>query len=209
MSALNDVVATEKDTREVWINRFEKEQKSHIATSNELLHTKGVLQDAQLKLKNQEIAIESVTKQRDLVKLNNQDLQKQLTELMSVKETAERELFSKSELLRTVEDQHLIYARKLQQDMKAMKQQKDWELQGKLMQYEDMRTYAGMLFREGEDLKRRIEEALHTLSTERDSKARLQIQYTALTESFQGLSTKYTETTELLSMTQRTNSDLV
>ena len=93
--------------------------------------------------------------------------------------------------------------------MKAMKQQKDWELQGKLMQYEDMRTYAGGLFRDGEELKRRTEEALHTLSNERDSKARLQIQYNALTESFQALSTKYTETTEILSMTQRTNSDLV
>jgi hypothetical protein len=32
---------------------------------------------------------------------------------MTVKETAERELFSKKELLRTVEDQHIIYARKL------------------------------------------------------------------------------------------------
>lgn len=46
VAALNDVIAAEKDTREVWINRFEKEQKAHIATSNELLHTKGVLQDA-------------------------------------------------------------------------------------------------------------------------------------------------------------------
>jgi hypothetical protein len=37
---------------------------------------------------------------------------------MSLKETAERELFSKTELLRTVEQHHLIYVRKLQEDMK-------------------------------------------------------------------------------------------
>ena len=64
-------------------------------------------------MKNQDIVVESISKQRDLVKFNNQELQRQVTELMTVKETAERELFSKKELLRTVEDQHIIYARKL------------------------------------------------------------------------------------------------
>lgn len=57
--------------------------------------------------------MDSVTKQRDMIKQNNLDLQKQITELMTLKETAERELFSKSELLRTVEEHHMIYARKL------------------------------------------------------------------------------------------------
>jgi len=45
ISALNDVISTEKDTREMWIQRFEKEQKAHITTTNELMHTKGILQD--------------------------------------------------------------------------------------------------------------------------------------------------------------------
>lgn len=43
---MNDVIAQEKDTREMWIGRYEKEQKSHILTNNELLKVKGFLQDA-------------------------------------------------------------------------------------------------------------------------------------------------------------------
>jgi hypothetical protein len=34
---LNELVSAEKDTREMWINRFEKEQKGHIQTNSELL----------------------------------------------------------------------------------------------------------------------------------------------------------------------------
>jgi hypothetical protein len=71
-------------------------------------------------VKNLEIVVDSVTKQRDLVKQNNAELQKQITEMMTAKEAAERELFSKSELLRTVEEHHLIYARKLQTDIKNL-----------------------------------------------------------------------------------------
>ena len=66
-----------------------------------------------LKVKNLEIVVDSITKQRDLTKHNNTDLQRQVTDLMTKKETAERELFSKTELLRTVEEYHLIFVRKL------------------------------------------------------------------------------------------------
>lgn len=48
---------------------------------------------------------------------------------MTLKETAERELFSKSELLRTVEEHHMIYARKLQSDMTSLKLRNNNDLQ--------------------------------------------------------------------------------
>jgi len=34
----NEQIAAEKDTREVWINRFELEQKKHIATHTDLMN---------------------------------------------------------------------------------------------------------------------------------------------------------------------------
>ena len=52
----------------MWISRYEKEQRSHITTNNELLHQKGTVQDAVLKVKNLEIVVDSITKQRDLTK---------------------------------------------------------------------------------------------------------------------------------------------
>jgi hypothetical protein len=37
----DEQIAAEKDTREIWINRYEKEQKAHIVTHTELLRVKG------------------------------------------------------------------------------------------------------------------------------------------------------------------------
>jgi hypothetical protein len=34
----NEQIAAEKDTREVWINRYELEQKKHIATHTDLMN---------------------------------------------------------------------------------------------------------------------------------------------------------------------------
>ena len=96
----------------------------------------------QLKVKQRELEVESVAKARDLHKHNNEKLTSQLTELMAKKESAERDLFSKTELLRTVEDHHMIYIRKLQDDTKNLRRQRDWELQGKQMEIEDLRSYA-------------------------------------------------------------------
>lgn len=45
-------------------------------------------------------------------------MQRQVTELLTTKEAAERELFSKTELLRTVEEHHLLYVRKLNAEHK-------------------------------------------------------------------------------------------
>ena len=50
-----------------------------------------------------------------------------MTELIAKKDSAERDLFSKNELLRTVEEHHLIYIRKLTEDMKKVKNTRDWE----------------------------------------------------------------------------------
>ena len=38
----NEQITAEKDTREIWINRYEKEQQAHIQTHTDLmqLHTK-------------------------------------------------------------------------------------------------------------------------------------------------------------------------
>lgn len=104
IQTLNELVSAEKDTREMWINRFEKEQKQHIQTNTDLLQTKSELQDALLKIKNHEITIESVNKGNDSFKSSNEDLQKALSEYMAKSEGLDRDLFTKSELLRTVED---------------------------------------------------------------------------------------------------------
>jgi len=41
LNQLNLQIAAEKDTREVWISRYEKEQKAHIQTHTESMGLRG------------------------------------------------------------------------------------------------------------------------------------------------------------------------
>ena len=72
---LNEAIAQEKDTREMWIGRFEKEQRKQQDTQNELTNLKGAMQDMTLRIKQKEMEIESVCKSRDLHKSNCEKLQ--------------------------------------------------------------------------------------------------------------------------------------
>ena len=41
----NEQIAAEKDTREIWINRYEKEQKAHITTHTDFMNLRGEMQE--------------------------------------------------------------------------------------------------------------------------------------------------------------------
>ena len=47
------MIAAEKDTREIWINRYEKEQKAHIKTHTDFMKLRGEMQEMTLKYENQ------------------------------------------------------------------------------------------------------------------------------------------------------------
>ena len=79
--------------------------------------------------------------------------------MMAKKESAERELFSKSELLRTVEEHHMIYVRKIKEDNRAFGLKKDWEIHGKEMEIEDLRTYTHYLYENNDKHKTLLFEA--------------------------------------------------
>lgn len=52
---MQDQIVTEKETRDMWVERYDKESKTHSATSAELLQTKSELKDSTLNVKNMEI----------------------------------------------------------------------------------------------------------------------------------------------------------
>ena len=53
ISQLQQQIAAEKDTREIWINRYEKEQKAHISTHTEYIELKGQMQQLAMQLETQ------------------------------------------------------------------------------------------------------------------------------------------------------------
>ena len=59
INQLNLQIAAEKDTREVWISRYEKEQKAHIQTHTECMALKAKIQEQQLKIDNDAVLLQS------------------------------------------------------------------------------------------------------------------------------------------------------
>ena len=47
-----ELIAAEKDTREIWINRYEKEQKAHIKTHTDFMKLRSDMQEMTLKYEN-------------------------------------------------------------------------------------------------------------------------------------------------------------
>lgn len=63
IASLNDIIVNEKATRDMWIERFEKEQKEHSKTQTELLSVRSELKDVSLNVKSGEIKLSSAQKQ--------------------------------------------------------------------------------------------------------------------------------------------------
>ena len=60
---LNEVITGEKETRDMWIERYEKEQKDHTATNAQLLTARSDLKDQLLAVKNGEIKLNTANRQ--------------------------------------------------------------------------------------------------------------------------------------------------
>jgi len=69
---LNNIITGEKETRETWIDRFEKEQRDHNITNALLAQTKGELRDQLLATKNAEIKLSTSQRQNEILTEQNQ-----------------------------------------------------------------------------------------------------------------------------------------
>lgn len=57
---LNDIIEGEKQTRDMWIGRYEKEQQEHATTNAQHMQAKSDLRDQILATKNAEIKLTTV-----------------------------------------------------------------------------------------------------------------------------------------------------
>jgi len=94
----NEQIAAEKDTREVWVNRYELEQKKHIATHTDLMNREANFQEIQLKFKNQSTVVDNLEKNRDDLQNQVEAFLAKQTELISENEQMKRELNTQERL---------------------------------------------------------------------------------------------------------------
>jgi hypothetical protein len=69
---LNDIIDGEKTTRDMWIERYEKEQREHSTTNAQYLQCKSELRDQMLATKNAEIKLQTVQRQVDILTAQNE-----------------------------------------------------------------------------------------------------------------------------------------
>ena len=59
---LNEIINGEKETREMWIERYEKEQREHAVTNAQLIQVKGENRDQLLNIQNLQIKVNTLEK---------------------------------------------------------------------------------------------------------------------------------------------------
>jgi len=87
-----------------------------VTTNAELLKVRSLHQDSDMNLKNTQINLDSLSESKVTLGRAFSDLQTQASYLKAQNENLERELYSKTELLKSVEEQQRFYVRRLKED---------------------------------------------------------------------------------------------
>ena len=114
------MLASEKETREQWIERFEKEQKEHTATNAKLLQERSNLKDQMLMTKNIEIKLQTTQKSNEVMTEQNKNLQDTLNDSLAKQENLEREVNTQKEIMKQMELNRKEYISKLKQELNTV-----------------------------------------------------------------------------------------
>ena len=87
-----EMIGNEKETREMWVTRYEKEQQEHTLTNANLLQVKSELKDQVLATKDAEIKLQTCQRQADMYSEQNKKLQDSINESEAKQGNLEREL---------------------------------------------------------------------------------------------------------------------
>ena len=165
ISNLNEVINGEKETRDLWIDRYEKEQKAHNETQNSLLQTNSDLKDQQLAVKNGEIKLNTANRQIQALTEQNVKFQHQVNEAIARAENLDRELSTQKEILKQMELTKKEYIEKLKKELDLIEVRYQHLLNENSMIGEDFRsraienlTYARSLEKTIDGLKENIKD---------------------------------------------------
>jgi len=116
------MLAAEKDTRESWIERYEKEQQDHTNTSAQLLQTRSELKDQVLATKNAEIKYQAINRQVEVLNAQNKKFQETINETTAQQESSARELATQKEIMKQFEASKKEYINKLKRELETVEE---------------------------------------------------------------------------------------
>jgi len=97
---LNEVITGEKETRDMWIERYEKESRERTTTEAQLLSARSDLKDQLLNVKNAEIKNATLSRQIQILTEQNKKFQHEVNEAIAKAEQLDRELATQKEILK-------------------------------------------------------------------------------------------------------------
>lgn len=100
---LNEIINGERETRDMWIERYEKEHKDHTIASAQLLHEKSDHKDLMLESKNIEIRLKNADKQIEIMSAQNKKYQDTINDALARADNYNRELLTQKEILKQYE----------------------------------------------------------------------------------------------------------
>lgn len=136
------MLQAEKETRESWIKRHEKEQLEHTETAKQLLQAKSDCKDAQLASKNAEIEVATLRRQVEVLSGANNTLQTQSNETSAKNETIERDLHTQKEIMKQAERTAQEHIQRLRNDLDSVEERYEAILNHINMASEDNRSMA-------------------------------------------------------------------
>ena len=119
---MGEIIQSEKDTRDMWIERYEKEQQDHTNTSAQLLQTRSELKDQVLATKNAEIKYQAINRQVEVLNAQNKKFQETINETTAQQESSARELATQKEIMKQFEASKKEYINKLKRELETVEE---------------------------------------------------------------------------------------
>ena len=149
---ISGLLLAEQESKNSWIDKFEKEQKLHMSSTSELLQVKSTNKDLELKAKDLEVRLEFIQK-------TSEKLQEKSNQIMGKYENVNRELKTKKEILKQVEKQKDVVLEKHKEEFSKLENDNNLKLIQQEMYYEDMLSRVRIL-QESYDVKEKEFEVL-------------------------------------------------
>lgn len=136
---ISSLLLTEQQDKQLWMEKFEKEQKDHATTSNALLVEKSTTKDLDLRISDLEIRLQSATRTSEHLQKTLQNMQEKANNFQNKFENSERALKTQTQQLNHANEKNQLLEENLE------KLQKEHKEELKLVDNQDNMLYEDLL----------------------------------------------------------------
>jgi len=146
ISSLGEIIENERSARDLWVERFNKEQTTHNLTKNENLKLRNKIKDLEVEIQNMGIRGESEQRLKNQYEEANSTLHKKCSDLVAANENAEREVNTMKILLKNMEDSKAGEMKKYKESIMKENDKIQIIKENIYMEIEDMHAKSTMVF---------------------------------------------------------------